>query len=136
MDENESTKKKTKQVILFAKNFILADGTTITYKQLHRGKIATQVAHASVRAVLLTLKSSAYNNWIHHSNETKITLGVENGDELLRFFALASEKKVPVSKVIDAGHTEWKGQSMLTAVAIGPWWSDEIDAITGSLPLL
>jgi len=36
----------------------------------------------------------------------------------------------------DAGKTEFHGVPTYTVVAIGPVWSDEIDPITGHLPLL
>ena len=38
--------------------------------------------------------------------------------------------------ITDAGHTEFHGVPTRTCLAIGPAWSDEIDAITGGLQLL
>ncbi|TMQ07515.1 MAG: hypothetical protein E6J91_35310 [Deltaproteobacteria bacterium] len=38
--------------------------------------------------------------------------------------------------VSDAGHTEFHGVPTKTCCAVGPAWSDAVDAITGELPLL
>jgi PTH2 family peptidyl-tRNA hydrolase len=43
---------------------------------------------------------------------------------------------VPCAVVVDAGQTEFHGVPTKTCCAVGPAWTDEVDAITGKLPLL
>jgi PTH2 family peptidyl-tRNA hydrolase len=38
--------------------------------------------------------------------------------------------------ITDAGATEFHGVPTHTCCAVGPAWTDEVDAITGALPLL
>jgi PTH2 family peptidyl-tRNA hydrolase len=43
---------------------------------------------------------------------------------------------VSCALVVDAGATEFHGVPTKTCCAVGPGWTDEVDAITGALPLL
>lgn len=133
--------RHTKQVIILRKNFVLADGTTISYKTIHRGKLVTQGAHAAVRnAVECAINvgfRSAMNDWMDGSgNETKITLAVDDEESLVKIYDAAMQSGFPASLVRDAGLSEFKGEQMLTAVAIGPWWTEQIDYLTKDLALL
>lgn len=66
---------------------------------------------------------------------TKITLGVESEDELLRLYNRAVDLSIPASIIKDEGLTEFK-EPTYTAVAIGPDSVSKIDSITGNLQLL
>lgn len=120
----------TKQVIIIRKDL-----------NMRKGKMVAQGAHASM-AVLL--------EYLYHRDETiplpmrhwladkftKICVYVNSEQELLEFHQKAKMSLIPCSLICDAGLTEFGGVPTYTAVAIGPDLSEEIDKITGGLPLL
>lgn len=140
--------KKVKQVIVFRHDLL---------KNLRKGKIAAQVAHASLGA-LLTLahraehtngflstdkyetiefkfnKDSVLDKWLN-GIFTKICLYVNNEEELLELYEKAKSVNLPCALITDAGNTEFHGVKTNTCLGIGPWYSDEIDKITGDLKL-
>jgi PTH2 family peptidyl-tRNA hydrolase len=127
------SEKVAKQVIVMRKDL-----------NMRKGKMIAQGSHASLGAVLLIQSRDsfmsaddlkAYHSWIH-GTFTKICVGVNSGDELLRIYHEAKEADLPVKLITDAGHTEFHGVPTLTCLAIGPAWSDDIDKITGGLTLL
>lgn len=114
------------------------------------GKISSQVAHASLAAILSrshhTDKTDDSMEMIHlHLTDvdskwytesfTKIVLGVDSETELTKYYNLAKTKGVMCSLIRDAGHTVFNGVPTYTTVAIGPDASDVIDSITGKLRL-
>lgn len=121
--------------------------------KLSKGKIAAQVAHASVKALLFQMKDygrfNANNekyphevrvnmsddmlNWLR-GNYTKITLKVDSEEELIKYYNKAKENQLPCSIITDEGFTEVKGKTK-TCVAIGPAQNSEIDKITKNLKL-
>ena len=56
--------------------------------------------------------------------------------EELAVVAKAKDAGVPVALIVDAGKTEFHGVPTKTCCAVGPAWKEEVDAITGELPLL
>ncbi|MBC7975144.1 MAG: hypothetical protein H7138_09180, partial [Myxococcales bacterium] len=50
--------------------------------------------------------------------------------------ARAAPAGVPCALIVDAGVTEFRGAPTKTCCAVGPAWTDAVDAITGALPLL
>lgn len=122
--------------------------------KLSKGKIAAQVAHASVKALLFQMKDYGRFNtnnekyphevrvnmsddmldWLK-GNYTKITLKVDSEEELIKYYNKAKEKQLPCSIITDEGFTEVKGKTK-TCVAIGPAQNSEIDKITKNLQLL
>lgn len=97
------------------------------------GKLAAQVAHAAVGAVLKAV--SPLNTLIHtwmDQGMTKVVLTVANEAELRDLLRIANDKGFPYFLVTDEGRTEVPAGSV-TALAIGP---GHIDSITGNLPLL
>ena len=62
---------------------------------------------------------------------TKVVLGVETEEELLRVHEEAKARGLPTALVTDVGATEFHGVATNTAVAIGPDLADLIDAVTG-----
>lgn len=97
------------------------------------GKIAAQVAHASVLS-LLEANESVAAGWLDNSYP-KIVLQVETTSDLLELKKAADEQKIPNALVIDEGRTEVTNGS-ITCLGIGPFTREDIDNITGDLRLL
>ena len=110
-----------KQVILVRKDL-----------KLSQGKLASQVSHASVEAVLKSNKEKV-NEWRKFSK--KVVLKVEDEKELIRFKNLAEKAKLVTALIKDAGRTEVK-PGTITCLAIGPDDDEKIDKITGKLKIL
>ena len=132
----------------------------ILRKDLHmrKGKMIAQGAHASLAVILNMMSESKHilspnskvvflertlniaaggpeDIWLNGSF-TKICLYVESEEALERIFKIAQEAMLPCSFIVDNGITEFHNIKTPTAVAIGPWYSEEIDKITGDLKLL
>lgn len=103
---------------------------------MSKGKLAVQVAHASVLAAFKTYseKPDWFNKW-WISGMKKIVLKTNNENDLLKIYNTALGKNIPTVLVRDAGLTELK-PGTLTAVGIGPAPSELIDTITGELETL
>ena len=144
---------ETKQVIVMRKDL-----------NMRKGKMCAQAAHASMLAILNemfteiepiepvkryvlytnTIKDPLYD-WLK-GNFTKITTYVNSEDALFDIYQQAlsvegryygtTRRKMPCAIVKDIGKTEFRGVPTYTCIAVGPWWADEIDNITGRLPLL
>ena len=104
--------------------------------EMGKGKIAAQVAHASVEASLKTLKRkrNLFYAW-HRIGMKKSVLKVKNEEELLNFRNEAKKKRIITALIVDAGHTQIK-EGTITCLAIGPDKEEIIDEITGDLKLL
>jgi PTH2 family peptidyl-tRNA hydrolase len=99
--------------------------------KLSRGKLAAQVAHASVEAAD---KSRWKRKWLEGLQKKSI-LKCDSLDNLLDIHKSAREHKLPVSLIKDAGRTEIL-PGTVTCVGIGPAPEEDIDKITGKLKLL
>lgn len=120
-----------------------------------RGKEISMGAHASMgallksfeRYLLQTIDGVAIDvygmiedrhivtkHWLDNSF-TKVTVSVETEQELLDLEKLAKEAGIPNALITDSGKTVFHGVPTKTALAIGPWWSEDIDKITKHLPL-
>jgi peptidyl-tRNA hydrolase len=62
---------------------------------------------------------------------TKVLVGVETEEELLRVHELAKEAGLPTALIQDMGATEFKGVPTYTTCGIGPAEAADIDRITG-----
>jgi peptidyl-tRNA hydrolase, PTH2 family len=127
---------------------------------MRKGKLAAQVAHASIKVILdkmnkipysvmshdyVTTKfveytldipiNTALNKWLE-GTFTKVVVGVNSEQELLDIEEKAKEKGILNAKIIDLGKTEFHGEPTVTCLAVGPNYSQEIDEITGHLKLL
>lgn len=100
---------------------------------MRKGKMVAQGSHASLGAYL---DASVCNReaWMQNG-QTKICLGIDSEEALIEIFKEAHEANLPCYLVKDAGHTELP-PGTLTAVAIGPYYEEDIDKITGKLKLL
>lgn len=117
------------------------------------GKVGAQIAHASMKvffdraqnrpskvlvnpeAQLLPLVlditlTPPMAHWVW-GTFTKVVVGVETEEDLLRCHELATAAGLPTALIQDLGATEFKGVPTRTTVAIGPAEAEEIDKITG-----
>lgn len=120
------------------------------------GKIAAQVAHASMGAIKQLMSVSIINDsnnepyiksyrltcqresvlWKWWEGEfTKIVLECNSLEELHSLEQQALEQNLPVCKITDNGHTVFNGKPTVTCLAIGPYKSADIDKITGKQKL-
>lgn len=98
------------------------------------GKIAGQVAHASLRAYWATNKEDR-DNWVYNFNEVKVVLKVQSEKELENIIERCEDEDIPYSWVFDAGKTQLEPHTF-TAVGIGPHDVEIIDEVVGGLKLL
>jgi len=101
--------------------------------KMGKGKIASQVAHASVAALQLAPEEDA-DEW-ESEGMKKVVLKVSSKESLLKVFDDAKKTGLPVAIIKDRGLTQIEPGSP-TAVGIGPAEDEEIDKITGKLKLL
>ena len=101
--------------------------------KLPRGKLAAQVAHASVEAVHRSSKSIV-NAW-RAQGMKKVVLKVDGLDEIYRYDQDAKDEGLVTAIITDAGHTV-VAPGTTTCIAIGPDIEHKIDSITGKLKML
>lgn len=130
---------KPKQIIAIRKDI-----------RMGKGKLAAQVAHASMKTILdfadrsmcdgqITLTFGPYGamaEWLFDERFTKICVGVEDEKELDMLMESAKVAQLPCSMIIDNGLTEFNGVATKTCIAIGPAYPHDIDPITRHLKLL
>ena len=100
---------------------------------LPTGKLAAQVAHAAVGAVLRAGRE-AQGTWFA-AGMPKIVLSCASQNELMDIAAQAERAGLPMLLVRDAGRTVVQAGTA-TCVGIGPAPAARIDPITGQLGLL
>lgn len=140
----ELRKHEPKQVIVMRKDL-----------NMRKGKMVAQGSHASLGAILhmmnreehthfdgitpitrYTLDASGYvREWLE-KKFTKVCVSVNSEAELLAIYTKAQELGLPTVLITDSGLTEFGGVPTNTCCGIGPWRRDEIDEVTGGLPLL
>lgn len=119
--------RKTKQVILMR-----------TDLGMRKGKMVAQGCHASLAVFTRGLAHEGQEftkSWLDN-DFTKICLGVDSFDELENLYKTAAHSGIPSFLVTDSGKTEFGNISTVTCASIGPFWSEDIDRITGHLKLL
>lgn len=100
------------------------------------GKLAAQVAHASVSSLEEARKRRS--EWVEAWLETgqkKVVLKVTTIDQLVQLAHQCAINRLPHAMIEDAGLTQLPPGTK-TALGIGPAPEDEVDKITGNLPLL
>ena len=104
--------------------------------KMGKGKIAAQVAHASLAAAEAAQqrKPGWYSGW-KSEGQAKIVLKVDSEEALSQLFQKAKTSGLPASLIQDRGLTQIEPGSV-TCLGIGPGPDSEIDAITGNLKLL
>lgn len=125
--------------------------------KMRKGKIAAQSGHACVEAVLLALAKedrlndvNAANGWISLENKdreatplsewfangvAKICVYVDSEEALLDLDRRGREFGFVTALIQDAGHTEFHGEPTYTCMAFEPLYPEQIDPLTGDLPL-
>jgi peptidyl-tRNA hydrolase, PTH2 family len=104
--------------------------------KMGKGKLAAQVAHASLSAAEAAMerRSEWYHEW-KDGGQAKIVLKVQSEEELQDLFRKAKSAKLPASLIHDRGLTQLE-PGTVTCLGIGPGPEDEIDGLTGKLRLL
>ena len=117
---------------------------------MRKGKMIAQAGHAVLGAFLnhfsvnetltgeyqyYTYDNEILKNWINFY-QTKICVYVNSENELLELYNQCIDNEINAYLVHDAGLTEFNNTPTITCLAIGPDITDDIDAITGHLPLL
>ena len=97
------------------------------------GKMAAQVAHASLKAYE-NADSSVVGDW-KRAGATKVVVKVGSEDELLQLEREARAANLPHALVLDAGRTQIESGTA-TALGVGPASDERVDAVTGDLKLL
>ena len=133
------SERNTKQVIVMRKDL-----------NMRKGKMIAQGAHASFAVVLhgasisddddLTIHlTDAMRAWLGPTEGprvAKICVSVDSEEALVAIVEKARAKGVPCALITDSGKTEFHGVPTKTCCAVGPAWVEDVDAITGGLPLL
>ena len=101
--------------------------------KLPKGKLAAQVAHASVEAVLRSDKNNV-KEW-RDEGMAKIVLKVNDLKELRSSNQLAKDSGLTTALITDGGRTVI-APGTITCLGIGPDADDKLDKITGELKLL
>ena len=141
-----------KQVIVFRHDLLKGEHA------VRKGKIAGQVAHASLGSLLKMAKKtdnyiddnqtvkrfkyefifdtgSVLDQWLN-GIFTKVVVYVPDEAALLKLNDELDKTDIPHALITDAGNTEFHGVPTNTCLGIGPWYSEEIDKYTGDLSLL
>ena len=112
-----------KQVIILRKDL-----------NMRKGKMCAMAAHSSLKAVQ---QAPAIPTQVWEmTGHKKIVVGVNDLIELMTVYNAAKARMLPCSIILDEGLTEFHNIPTYTAVAIGPCDEDEVNKITGQLPLL
>ena len=101
--------------------------------KMGKGKLAAQVAHASLQA-FLNAEEHKRKMWLE-SGQKKVVLRVGSEEELVRLYRKARRKGLKALMIRDAGLTQLQ-KGTITAMAVGPEEEDKLDEVFGSLKLL
>jgi PTH2 family peptidyl-tRNA hydrolase len=114
-------------------------------RNMRTGKYVAQGAHAamgslfSVGAIsgdnfVIPLSNPFVKEWVL-GNFKKVAVYVETDQELIDIYTKAKNANIACALIRDSGLTEFDGVPTLTAVGIGPDNEEEINKLTGHLPL-
>ncbi len=101
--------------------------------KMDKGKIAAQVAHASLEAYKKAYTKDVIG-W-EAEGMKKVVVGVKDIKEFMRIKENVKRAKIPYSVVRDAGRTQIR-PGTVTAMGIGPAKEEKINRITKNLKLL
>ena len=133
--------------------------------KMRKGKIAAQAGHACVEATLLALarekrlqevRATPEEDWVYlerkrglfggESAQTpltdwfdagvaKVCVYVDSEEELVGLAERGRELGFVVALIRDSGKTEFHGEPTYTCLAFEPLYPEQIDPLTGDLPL-
>jgi peptidyl-tRNA hydrolase, PTH2 family len=101
--------------------------------KMPKGKLAVQVAHASVDAVLGS-SDEKVKAWKREGMK-KVVLKVANKKELMDYIKKARNLKIKTALITDAGKTFFDTHAT-TCCALGPELENKINVITGNLKMV
>ena len=101
--------------------------------KMPKGKLAAQVAHGSIEAVMHSDKKIV-EKWAKQGMK-KVVLKVENLNELMDILRNAKNEGLKVGLINDAGRT-FLAPGTTTVLGIGPDEEDMVDRVAGHLKLL
>lgn len=101
--------------------------------KMPKGKLAAQVAHASLESAL-TSDKKILGEW-RETGSKKVVLKVKDLDELRKCFIECKKKCLNVKLIKDAGNTFFKLPT-ITCFGVGPDEEEKIDEVIGNLKLL
>ena len=101
--------------------------------KLPRGKMAVQVAHASIEA-MMNAKKTVVNKWMREGMG-KVVLRVSNLRELKKYVNKAAELGIATCIIRDAGRTVVK-PGTITCAGLGPDKTEKVDKIVSGLKLV
>jgi PTH2 family peptidyl-tRNA hydrolase len=104
--------------------------------KMGKGKLAAQVAHASLSAAEKAMDSREawFEEW-KSQGQAKIVVKAQSEEELRSLFREARSARLPVALIEDRGLTQLE-PGTVTCLGIGPGPEELIDAVTGKLKLL
>ena len=104
--------------------------------KMGKGKLAGQVAHASLSAAeeAMSRREEWFESW-KDSGQAKIVLKVSSESELMELYKKAKAEKLPSALIQDRGLTQIE-PGTATCLGIGPAPDEAVDSITGKLKLL
>jgi PTH2 family peptidyl-tRNA hydrolase len=104
--------------------------------KMQKGKIAAQVAHASLTSAEQTKKDKPelFRKW-WESGQKKVVLKVNSLDKIFEITQIAERNDIIYSIIEDKGLTQIPSGTV-TCVGIGPDEEGKMDKITGKLKLL
>ncbi|MEE1210687.1 MAG: aminoacyl-tRNA hydrolase [Parafannyhessea umbonata] len=131
--------------------------------KMRKGKIAAQAGHACVEAVLMALArerrldqvrlataEDGSPTWVYLDSDgtphtalsdwfdagvAKVCVYVDSEEALLDIADQGRERGFAVALIRDAGLTEFHGEATYTCLAFEPLRAEDVDPITGELPL-
>jgi len=101
--------------------------------KLGKGKLAAQVAHASIGAYRYA-GGEAKAAW-EYDGEKKVVVKAKDIDELISMQKKARALGIPCALITDAGMTQVEAGTV-TALGLGPAEEAELDKVTGKLKLM
>jgi PTH2 family peptidyl-tRNA hydrolase len=127
---------------------MLTQQTIVVRKDLkmRKGKIASQVAHASMKVILdqgnwleddclIISVTPEQKEWIN-GIFTKIVLGCDSESDIHSLAERAKRLDIPYAIITDCGKTEFHGIPTVTCIAIGPYRSILVKDMTSEYKLL
>jgi len=101
--------------------------------KLPKGKLSSQVAHASVDSALKSDKK-IIELWKKEGGK-KVILKVKDEKELFKYKQMAEDLGLKTALIQDAGHTVLE-PGTITCLGIGPDLDEKIDKVSGKLKMM